>query len=341
MNLNKIVEEKEQSKQQDSSLMEELTQELARTKQENQDLKSKLKEAYVRIENLNSSDLQLQKAQQLEQSAIAQKENAKKLMREQEQMQKDNAQKEKQLKDLQEQLLQREAKLKKNIEDANIKAKSEATAALSARKSELDKREAAIQVREEKLEKDMEQCRIDALVDASKAIADKEKNIAEREKAVSEREDILSQDITKNIDEKVKDTRKLFNAALFIITSFIAMIGIKSGFLLSAGETLMSYCHVLAAIYRFWCQPELTVLGFVFMILSEIITLIITVIMLFLAAMGYYPLEKDDGTEKSMYRFIAVSIGAIIIIWGGHNSAILFLIGGVVLCFVSYIFDHI
>lgn len=225
--------------------------------------------------------------------------------------------------------------------DAKQKAKSEAAAALSAKQLALDKREAAIQAREENLEKDMEQCRIDALVDANKAIADKEKSIAEREKAVFERENILSQDITKDIDEKVKDTRKLFNAALFIITSFIAMIGIKSGFLLSAGETLMSYCHVLAAIYRFWSQPELTVLGFIFMILSEIITLIITVIVLFIAVMGYYPLQKDDGTEKSMYRFVTVSIGAVIIILGGHNSAIWFLIGGVVLCFVSYIFDHI
>lgn len=59
--------------------------------------------------------------------------------------------------------------------EAKQKAKSEAAAALSERKSELDKREAAIQAREKKLEKDMEQCRIDALVDANKAIADKEK----------------------------------------------------------------------------------------------------------------------------------------------------------------------
>ena len=341
MSLKKMHEELKQKEPQETCLMEELTQELTRTKQENQDLMNKLKAAYTKIEALNSSDLTLQQAQQLEQSAIAQKENAKKLMREQEQMQKDNAQKERQLKELQEQLLQREAKLKKNIEDANIKAKSEATAALSARKSELDKREAAIQAREEKLEKDMEQCRIDALVDANKAIADKEKNIAEREKAVSEREDVLCQDITKKIDEKVKDTRKLLNAALYTITCVLVLIGVKSGFWLSAGETLMSYCHVIAVIYRFWCQPELTVLGFILMIVSEIAALIITFVTLFFAMMGYYPVEQENETDKSIYRFVAVSIGAIIIIWGGHNSAIWFLIGGVVLFFVRYIFDHI
>lgn len=225
--------------------------------------------------------------------------------------------------------------------EAKQKAKEEAAATLSAKQLALDKREAAIQAREEKLEKDMEQCRIDALVDANKAVANKEKNIAEREKAVSEREDILSKDINKDIDEKVKETRKLLNAAISILTCFIAVIAIKSGFLLSVGETLMSYCHVLAVIYRFWSQPELTVLGFILMIVSEITTLIITFVTLIFVMMGYYPIEQDDGTDKSIYRLLAVSIGAIIIIWGGHNSAVCFLIGGVVLFFVRYIFDHI
>lgn len=224
--------------------------------------------------------------------------------------------------------------------DAQQKAKREAAAAMLARKSELDEREASVSEREEKLEKDMEQCRTDALADARKAVADKETRIADREKAVSEREDSLSRDITKDIDEKVKDTRLLLNAALYTSTCFLVLIGVKSGFWLSAGDTLMSYCHVLAVLYRFFCQPEITVFGFAFMILSEIITLIITVIVLFLGVMGYYPLEGDDKSEKSMYRFLAISIGAIIIIWGGHNSAIWFLVTGVVLFFVRYIVDH-
>ena len=165
MNLNKIVEEKEQSKQQDSSLITELTTALEQTKAENSNLTNKLTEAYKRIEKLANSDLQLQKAQLLEQSANAQKENAEKLMKEQEQLQKDNEQKsadlqnrEQLLKKQQKQLEEQEKNLAVTIGACRQQAEANAAAALAdgwkeleASKKAADKELAAARQQAEKL----------------------------------------------------------------------------------------------------------------------------------------------------------------------------------------------
>ena len=78
MGLKSMQQDLQQSRQQESSLITDLTTALEQTKAENSNLTNKLAEAYKRIEKLANSDLQLQKAQLLEQSANAQKENAEK-----------------------------------------------------------------------------------------------------------------------------------------------------------------------------------------------------------------------------------------------------------------------
>lgn len=126
MNLNKIVEEKEQSKQQDSSLMEELTTALDQTKaknsslqqalqekqQELSSLKQELAQAYKKIEALNNSDLELKKAEQLRQSASADLENSKQLLTKQESLKQKNKQRSADLQTREQLLLKQQLQLK-------------------------------------------------------------------------------------------------------------------------------------------------------------------------------------------------------------------------------------
>lgn len=145
MGLRSMQQNLQQQKGQESSLIEQLTTALEQSKAENSNLTSKLAEAYKRIEKLANSDLQLQKAQLLEQSANAQKENAEKLMKEQEQLQKDNEQKsadlqnrEQLLKKQQKQLEEQEKNLAVTIGACRQQAEANAAAALADGWKELE-----------------------------------------------------------------------------------------------------------------------------------------------------------------------------------------------------------
>jgi len=159
MNLNKIVEEKEQSKQQDSSLMEELTTALDQTKaknsslqqalqekqQELSSLKQELAQAYKKIEALNNSDLELKKAEQLRQSASADLENSKQLLTKQESLKQKNKQKSADLQTREQQLLKQllllkdqEKNLAATIGACRQQAEADAAAALADGWKELE-----------------------------------------------------------------------------------------------------------------------------------------------------------------------------------------------------------
>lgn len=157
MGLKSMQQDLQQSREQESSLITDLTTALEQTKAENSNLTNKLAEAYKRIEKLANSDLQLQKAQLLEQSANAQKENAEKLMKEQEQLQKDNEQKsadlqnrEQLLKKQQKQLEEQEKNLATTIGAYKTQAQIDAKAELADGWKELeDSKKEAEKEREE------------------------------------------------------------------------------------------------------------------------------------------------------------------------------------------------
>ena len=165
MGLRSMQQNLQQQKGQESSLIEQLTtaleqskadnnqlqQQLQEQQQENNNLTDKLVEAYKRIEALANSDLQLQKAQLLEQSANAQKENTEKLMKEQEQLQKDNEQKsadlqnrEQLLKKQQKQLEEQQKNLAATIGACRQQAEADAAAALADGWKELEDSKKAV-----------------------------------------------------------------------------------------------------------------------------------------------------------------------------------------------------
>lgn len=151
--------------------------ELELKEQELQSLRAELKAAYMKIEALSSSDLTLQQAQQLEQSAIAKNANAEKLMSEQESLQKKNAEKEKQLQQLQEELNSKEKQLDQTIAALRTKAQKDAETALAAQDYELGQREDAVNRRENRLEQTLKEYREQAQREAENSIKNQQSNL--------------------------------------------------------------------------------------------------------------------------------------------------------------------
>lgn len=162
----------EQSRQQQTSWIEQLTEALEQSKadnkqlqQENSNLTDELAEVYKKIRALNNSDLELKKAQQLKQSAEEQIEISKQLMRDAEQQKQQNKQKEKELQTSREtlekqqnQLKEKESSLQKTIEDVKKQAQDDAAAALADGWQKLEDSQKAA-----KKEQDDERQRIEAL----------------------------------------------------------------------------------------------------------------------------------------------------------------------------------
>ena len=150
MGLKSMQQDLQQSREQESSLITDLTTALEQTKAENSNLTNKLAEAYKRIEKLANSDLQLQKAQLLEQSANAQKENAEKLMKDNEQKSADLQNREQLLKKQQKQLEEQEKNLATTIGAYKTQAQIDAKAELADGWKELeDSKKEAEKEREE------------------------------------------------------------------------------------------------------------------------------------------------------------------------------------------------
>ena len=172
MNLTKTYNEQ---KQKDELELKE--QELQKLRAEMQSLQAELKAAYSKIEALNNSDLMLQQARQLEQSATEKNANAEKLMKEQEQLQSANAEKEKQLQKLQEELNSKEKQLDQVETALRTKAQKDAETALAAQAYELGQREEAVSNRENRIEKTLKEYKEQAKRDAENSIKYQQTNL--------------------------------------------------------------------------------------------------------------------------------------------------------------------
>lgn len=125
MGLRQMQQDLQQSKQQESSLIEQLTTALEQTKAENSNLQQQLQEkqqelsslkqelaqAYKKIEALNNSDLELTKAEQLRQSASAELESSRLQLKKQEHLKQQNEQKSKDLQNREQLLLKQQKQL--------------------------------------------------------------------------------------------------------------------------------------------------------------------------------------------------------------------------------------
>lgn len=183
----------------------------------------------------------------------------------------------------------------------------------------------------------MEDCRVEALKIAEDNLNSRILAVTAREDAVSKRENIVKQDISKRVDETIKDTLKYLNVVIFIFIWLIIFIGLKSGFWKSVTDMIENYSEIVKAIYVYWSEPELTFGGCILMIMSESIMFLFAVFIIIFALVGYYPVEHDSGRFKSFYRAVAVGIGAFIVVFGGEQAAMWFIGVGVGLCIIRWI----
>ena len=172
MNLTKTYNEQKQKNE-----LELKEQELQKLREEMQSLQEELKAAYTKIETLNNSDLMLQQARQLEQSATEKNANAEKLMKEQEQLQSANAEKEKHLLQLQEELNSKEKQLDQVETALRTKAQKDAETALAAQAYELGLREEAVSRRENRIEKTLKEYKEQAQREAESSIKNQQSNL--------------------------------------------------------------------------------------------------------------------------------------------------------------------
>lgn len=208
MNLTKMYKEQQQKS------------ELELKEQELQKLRTELKAAYSKIEALSSSDLTLQQAQQLEQSATEKNANAEKMLQEQESLQKKNAEKEKQLQLLQEELQKRERQLEQEVIAVNEKAQKDAETALAAQAYELEQREEAVSRRENRLKQTLKEYKEQAQRDAESSIKTQQTNLdKECARLEKEKESYKAKLKTKSLEELSK--YKLVIFCCFIIVGSI------------------------------------------------------------------------------------------------------------------------
>ena len=210
MNLTKMY--KEQQEQSELELKE----------QELQSLRAELKIAYSKIEALSNSDLTLQQAQQLEQSANAAKESAEKLMSEQESLQKKNAEKEKQLLQLQEELNSKEKQLEQTVIAVKEKAQKDAENALAAQAYELGQREEAVSRRENRAEQTLKEYKEQAKIEAESSIAAQQTNLdREWDRLEQAKESYRTELKDQSLKELFKYKLLIFNT-LIIVGSILA-----------------------------------------------------------------------------------------------------------------------
>lgn len=171
---------------------------------------------------------------------------------------------------------QTNAKYTKNIQDAKDKAEKEAHQAVASRQARLDEHEKAVEERENKIEKELEDCRVEVLKTAEDNFNSRMLAVKERENAVAKREYAIKQDVSKRVDEAIKDTLKYLNVVIFVFICLIIFIGLKSGFWKSVADIIENYFEVLKVIYVYWSEPELTLGCGILLIISELLVILLT-----------------------------------------------------------------
>lgn len=325
MGLRQMQQELQQQKEQDNNLVQELTTALEQAKAEKNKLQAELTVAYKQIQDLATSDLQLREARQLMQRVKEKEEKLKLRNKELNLKEESNSNKAKQLLEKEQQLNQQLQNLQKNIQDAKDKAELEANKAVADKQDELDKREKAVEERENKIEKEMEDFRVEALKTAEDNFNSRMLAVRERENAVAKREYAIKQDVSKRVDEAIKDTLKYLNVVIFVFIWLMIFIGLKSGFWKSVADIIENYFEVLKAIYVYWSVPKLTLGCGLLLIISELLVILLTFFVLIFALLGYCPIEQQDGSRKSFFRAGYVGIGAFIVVFGGDFAAIWFI----------------
>lgn len=227
--------------------------------------------------------------------------------------------------------------MQKSIQDAKDKAEKEAHQAVALRQARLDEREKAVEERENKIEKELEDCRVEVLKTAEDNFNSRMLAVRERENAVAKREYAIKQDVSKRVDEAIKDTLKYLNVVIFVFIWLMIFIGLKSGFWKSVADIIENYFEVLKVIYVYWSEPELTLGCGILLIISELLVILLTFFVLIFALLGYCPIEQQDGARKSFFRVGYVGIGAFIVVFGGDLAAIWFIGVGFALCIIRLI----
>ena len=223
------------------------------------------------------------------------------------------------------------------MQDAKAKAIKEANQVIKDKHEELYMREKAVEERENKIEKEMEDCRVEALKTVEDNFNSRMLAVRERENAVAKRENIVKQDISKRVDETIKDTLKYLNYVIYVFIWLIIFIAFKSGFWKSVADMIENYFEVLKVIYVYWSEPELTLGCGILLIISELLVILLTFFVLIFALLGYCPIEQQDGSRKSFFRAGYVGIGAFIVVFGGDLAAIWVIGGGFALCIIRLI----
>ena len=214
-NNNKTKIEQEQS----------LTKALELKEEKIQELQQELKAAYTKIESLANSDILLQQAQQLEQSAKEQSASAEKLMSEQESLQKKNAEKETKLQLLQEELNRKEKQLEQTVAALRTKAQKDAENALAAQAYELGQREEAVSNRENRIEKTLKEYKEQAKRDAENSIKYQQTNLdKEWDRLAKDKENYKKELKNQSLKELFRYKLLIFNALIIVGTILAAEI---------------------------------------------------------------------------------------------------------------------
>ena len=220
MNLTKTYKEQQQKNE-----LELKEQELQKLRAELQSLQEELKAAYTKIETLNNSDLMLQQARQLEQSATEKNANAEKLMTEQEQLQSANAEKEKQLLQLKEELRKKEERLNQEVTAAKYKAQKDAETALAAQAYELGQREKAVSNRENRVKQTLKEYKEQAQREAERSIKNQQSNLdKEWDRLAKDKENYKNELKNQSLKELFRYKLLIFNALIIIGTILAAEI---------------------------------------------------------------------------------------------------------------------
>lgn len=211
-NNNKTKIEQEQS----------LTKALELKEEKIQELQQELKAAYTKIESLANSDILLQQAQQLEQSAKEQSASAEKLMSEQESLQKKNAEKETKLQLLQEELNRKEKQLEQTVAALRTKAQKDAETALAAQAYELGQREKAVSNRENRIEQTLKKYKEQAKRDAENSIKDQQTNIDKEWSKLEQAKESYKTELKNQSLEKLSEYKLVIFSCLIITGTILA-----------------------------------------------------------------------------------------------------------------------
>lgn len=342
MGLKQMQKELQQSRQQESSLIADLTTALEAAKvtnnqlqQENSSLKAELAEAYRKIQSLNNSDLELQKAEQLKASAKELNEMTKQRQTELQTLKSSLELQKKELDRREQQLQRQQQNLDQKVIALEIEAKQKAEKEVADTKKELKERLLDVSKRENSLDADMETCKKQALQAAQDAVAKREADVKAREKAVAKREADVNQDIDKKTEQILQSKTKKLDGAIWIGVILLLVGSFATGFAESVIKMLGVTITQIGSIYDWWCKPVSSIWRFSGLVICVILYIVIVILALFFAILGYYPFYSDDNSKKSLYSFFTLCVGAAIIVstsWLGVDNAAWYFVGcGIIL----------